>query len=248
AHSSNARDRMIDLFIGVDILQFLSSVHFQRRESFRHDVACSVADVSGAIAADPRVHFDFVATFSTQQLVYRRIVKFSFDVPQCLINPGDGAHENGPSAIEATAIHYVPMVFDAHGVLSDQVFHQLFYGSAHRRSTSFDYRFAPAVNTFVRFNLQEKPPRWHEKQFVVGYLHGRSVQLDEPLTACTKARAVSRIVSRYSSVIGVRAFTSADPIPKATPPASMYALILSGRMPPVGINGILDSGARTSRM
>jgi len=89
----------------------------------------------------------------------RGIEHFAFDIPQRLINTGDGAHQNRPPAVEARAVHHLPQVVDARRILANQVFAQLVHRGFNGARTAFNHRLAPANHAFVGFDFQEHPTR-----------------------------------------------------------------------------------------
>ncbi len=83
--------------------------------------------------------------------------RLALDVPERLVDARDRAHVDRTTAIEAAAIHDVPVVFDQEGVLADQIVFQFVDGGLHRQRPPLDHRLAPADNALIRLDLQEQP-------------------------------------------------------------------------------------------
>ena len=83
--------------------------------------------------------------------------RLALDVPERLVDAGNGAHMDGAAAIEPAAIQDVPVILDQERIFPDQVIFQFVDGSLHRQRPALDHRFAPAGNTFIRLDLQEQP-------------------------------------------------------------------------------------------
>jgi hypothetical protein len=95
-----------------------------------------------------------IPRLAAQQLVNRRVVVFPFDVPQRLINAGDGAHQDGPTTVKTAAIEHVPMILDVQRIPPDEMLHELLNGRAHGRGPSFDHRFTPTRDASVRVDAK----------------------------------------------------------------------------------------------
>ena len=171
SHCGNALDSGVDFFIAVDVLQFFGGVHLHGQETLFRHFPGGHAYFCGPVAPDPRIHFHFIARQAAEQLVNGCIVVLSFDVPQRLVDAGNGAHQNGAAAIKTGAVHHVPVVFYMHGIFPQEVFHQFVHRRFHGGGLSFDYRLAPAGNAGVGFNFQEQPAGRHLEEFVAFYFH-----------------------------------------------------------------------------
>ncbi len=111
------------------------------------------------VAAHPAVGFDFVAHQAAHELPDRRVQHFTFDIPQRLVDTGDGAHQDRTTAVEARAVHHLPQVINARRILTNQVFTQLVHRRFNGARAPFNHRFAPAHNPFIGFDFQEHPAR-----------------------------------------------------------------------------------------
>ena len=112
-----ARDRRLDLAEGVDEVQLLGRVHLDRRHpegDLRGDLR---GDVVRAVAADPGVDPHPVARRAAEELVDRDAERFPLDVPQRLLDPGEGAGEDRAAAVEAAAIENLEVVLDPERIL-----------------------------------------------------------------------------------------------------------------------------------
>lgn len=69
-------------------------------------------------AAQVRVHAHLVAHGASQQLIHRHTQRLAANVPQGLLDAGDGRHADDAHAEEGLAIHLLVQVLDAAGVLA----------------------------------------------------------------------------------------------------------------------------------
>ena len=153
--------RLVHLAVAVDDLQLRGAVHLEGGEALLDQCAGAFAHVGGAIAPGPGVHAHAVAYRAAQQLVHRHAQVTALEVPQRLVDAGDGAHQDRAAAVEAGAIEGVPQVLDAVRVLADQVVGKLMDGGLHGGGAALDDRFAPAVAALVGLDLEEQPARRH---------------------------------------------------------------------------------------
>ncbi len=81
------------------------------------------------------------------------------EVPQGLVDTGDGAHQDRPAAVETGAIQGLPEMLDAMRILADQVIGELVHRRLDGRRTAFHHRLAPAEATLVGLDLEKQPAR-----------------------------------------------------------------------------------------
>jgi hypothetical protein len=72
-----------------------------------------------------------------------------------LVDAGDGTHQHRATAIETTAIHDVPQVFDVARIFADQVIGQFLDRCCHGMGAAFDDRLAPTADTDIGIDAQE---------------------------------------------------------------------------------------------
>src|SRR6185437_9393029 len=118
-----------------------------------------VNDLRRTVASDPAIRFQAVAHEPTEQLVHRHAERFALDVPERLVDAGDGAHEHRTAAVERAAIHGLPMIIDPCGVLANQLLAYLGHRSFDAAGAAFHHRLAPADQTFVGFHFEKHPAR-----------------------------------------------------------------------------------------
>ena len=147
----------LHLFEAVDVVHLLGAVHLQSAVSLLIGLAGSGADIRGTVAADPAVDLESVAAGAAQQFIDRNPERLALDVPESLIDAGDGAHDLRAAAVEAAPVHHLPDVLNAGGVLAGDQPAELLHAGAHRIGTPLDNRLSPAGNSFVGVDLQEKP-------------------------------------------------------------------------------------------
>ncbi len=130
-----------------------------------------LAELGGFVAADPGVDPDAVAHGAAQQGVHGGAVGLPCDVPQRLVEAGDGAGEDRAAPVEAALGHDLPVVLDAQRVLADQEFGQDVDGGPDDFGAPFDNRFAPADHALVGLDAAEQPAGWDEEGLDTGDLH-----------------------------------------------------------------------------
>ena len=89
----------------VDQPHFLAAVHLEGVEAVRLQACDAGDDVGRAVAADPAIDLHAVAHQAAEQFVHRHAQGLALDVPQRLVDAGDGAHQDRAAAIEAAAVH-----------------------------------------------------------------------------------------------------------------------------------------------
>ena len=127
----------------VDDLKLFSQIHLGCAEAVDDGLLCRRYDICRAVAAYPGIHLYAVTYLSAQQLVYRCIVVFAFNIPQRLIDARNGTHQYGSAAIEGPAIHGLPMFFDLQRVFADQVVRQFVHGRSYSVCPALKHWFAP---------------------------------------------------------------------------------------------------------
>ena len=162
----------IDRCRRVDSAEFGGGVHLQCREPGVHLLARGLGDARRAVAADPLIDTDSVADRAAEQFVHRRVERFTSDIPQCLVDTRDCTHQDRPAAVEAAAIQSLPVIFDRHRVLTEQVVvHQFLDCAANRLHAPLDHWLTPTDESVTRLD-SEKEPAWRDgEQFVVRNSH-----------------------------------------------------------------------------
>ena len=95
-------------------------VHLHRGEAGLDLGGDLLGELGGLVAADPGVDPDPFADGAAQQGVHGGAVGLARDVPQGLVEAGDGAGEDGAAAVEAALGEHLPVVLDAQRVLADR--------------------------------------------------------------------------------------------------------------------------------
>ena len=183
---TNRRDTVHNGFYfikGVNIMQFLCGVHFNGAIALFKLLHRLVLDVIGAVTTDPTIDLQLIAARAAKHLIYRYLIILSLDIPQCLVNAGDGAHHDRAAAIEAGAIHGLPQVFDFSRVLPNQVVGHLFYSGFDGVGMSLYHRLSPAADTLVCFNFEKQPPGLHGVKLQRSDLHRSSYLFTRPLAS-----------------------------------------------------------------
>ena len=154
-------DDLVDLGVRVDELQLLGGVHLHGGEAAVLRLECGGRGIAWAVSADPRVGADPIPDLPAEELMHRLAKRLALDVPQCLIDSGDRTHEDGTTAVEATAVHDRPQVLDVRRILADEQVGELINGGSNGGCLAFDDGFAPSHDPFIGFDLEEQPPRRH---------------------------------------------------------------------------------------
>ncbi len=173
-----ARHRGIHGARAVDDAHLLAAVELEMVEAAGLQRLHAGDHVGGAVAADPAVGAHAVAHQAAEQLVHRHAQHLALDVPQRLVDAGDGAHQDRPAPIEAAAVQRLPQVVDAARVLADEVVGQFVHRRFHRTRAAFDDGLAPAGDALVGLDLQEHPARRQAVGGQSGDLHGWMVRSD----------------------------------------------------------------------
>ena len=114
-----------------------------------------VGDAARVVAADPAVHADAIAHRTAEKLVDRNPERLALEVPQRLVDAGDGTAKHRSTAVEAALGQYLPVVFNAVGVGADEVFRELFDHRAHGIRMPLEAGFAPADDALAGFEPHE---------------------------------------------------------------------------------------------
>jgi hypothetical protein len=139
----------------IDIPYMAYGIHLHRRKARGHAIPRLGSQVSGGLAADPGVDPHLIAYQSAEELIDRHLIAPSLEIPQCLIDAGNRAHQHGATAVEAPAIEQLPYVFDPLRILSDEERPGLLDRRGDGIGVSFDDRLAPAGKTVIRSDLEE---------------------------------------------------------------------------------------------
>jgi hypothetical protein len=136
----------------VEPAEILGAVHLHCGEALPDARAGSIGNVGGAIATDPGIDRDAIAHPSAQQLINRHPQLARLDIPQCLIDPGDGRQQDRPAAIEAEPVQCLPRVLDAVGIMPDQAIARCVDRPDDGFAVPFQRRLAPAYGTLRRLD------------------------------------------------------------------------------------------------
>ena len=121
ADGGDVGDHLVDLVVGVDELHLFAGVHLDGGKALGLALQRLGRGLRRAIAADPGIDADAVAHLAAEQFVHRHAQGFALDVPQRLVDAGQGTHVDAAAPIEAAAVEHRPVVFDVARVLADQV-------------------------------------------------------------------------------------------------------------------------------
>ena len=153
----HALQNSVHLVVGVDHLQLLSGVHLDGGKAGVLAFQSGSAHIAGAIATDPAVHTHVVTAGTAHELVHRGIEELALDVPQSLINAGNGAHEHAAAPVEPGTVQHSGKIFDPHGVLANEVGLHLLDTGQHGGAVALQHRLAPAGKALVGHDLNKAP-------------------------------------------------------------------------------------------
>ena len=180
-------------------MHFLGSIHLDGAVSLRFGLQHVGLDIAGAVAANPAVDTQLIAARAAQQLIHRHTELLALDIPKCLINTRDSAHDFWAAAIETAAVHDLPMIFNIGRVFTDEIIAELLHRGTHRVGTTLDDGFAPAIDPLVGRNLQKQPSRWYLIQGQIGNFHLSFLHLCAQIAAVNRENNASHIVRSRSS-------------------------------------------------
>ena len=126
----------------------------------------------GTVAADPGVGADALAHEDAQQLPGGDAVELAPEVPERLVEPGQGRHEDRATAVEAAAIGYLPDVLDPARIVAEEAVPQRLEGAGHRLGMAFEAGLAPTGLAVVGLDADQEPAGRDVERFVAGDLHG----------------------------------------------------------------------------
>src|SRR5690606_26262530 len=101
-------------------------------------------DHIGVVTPYPAVHLHLLAHRPSEQLVNGEACRLSLDVPKCLVNTGDGTHQDGAATVKTTAVQHLPHILYIVGRPTDDVGRQFVDAGGDRIGTPLHDRFAPA--------------------------------------------------------------------------------------------------------
>jgi hypothetical protein len=132
-------------------------VHLHRGEAHGELVGDVIGDLVRVVAADPAVGADALTHRAAQQVVHGHAEALSLDVPQRLVDAGDGAGEHRAATVELALGEHLPVVFDAVGVLAGEVHGELLHRGRHDIRVALQRRLAPAHQPVVGLDAHEQP-------------------------------------------------------------------------------------------
>ncbi len=150
-------------------------VHLQGRQTAVDLRPCRIRDLGGLVAADPSVDPDPVTHRPTEEGVHRDVQRLAQDVPQGLVQPGDGARQDRSAAIEAALGQHLPVRLDAARVLPDQQRSELVHGRPHHVGAALDHGLAPPDDARVGLDAAEQPARGDGERVHCRDLHSDSL-------------------------------------------------------------------------
>jgi hypothetical protein len=98
--------------MAVDPAEFGRAVHLHCGKPQCGPLLGGRGGVSRPVAADPGVNPHPLANRTAKKRVDRLAQGLALDVPQRLVNAGDGAHVHAAAAVKAASIQHSPVILD----------------------------------------------------------------------------------------------------------------------------------------
>src|SRR5699024_12781806 len=108
---------------------------------------------------------------AAKQFVDRCTVILALDIPERLVDTGDGTHEYRSTAVEAGPVKLVPDTFDFKRVPADDRLHHFDDRRFYSGRFPFDDRFPPTNTSIIGLHLQKQPSRRYCEQFIASDRH-----------------------------------------------------------------------------
>lgn len=96
----------------VEPVHVFGSVHLDCAEALGPTLFRRGFDITGSVAADPGVDFDFVADSAAQELVQGHIQAAGLQIPEGNVDACESGHQDGTAAVEAETVAGLPNVLD----------------------------------------------------------------------------------------------------------------------------------------
>ena len=92
---------------------------------------------------------------AAEQLVHRHAHDLAADVPQRLVDAGNGRAQHRAAAIEAADVHQLLQVLHLHRIAADDEVLQVIHARHGGGGLAFERRFAPSHHALVGFDFHE---------------------------------------------------------------------------------------------
>ena len=154
AHGCDAGGRLIHASNGIHIVRRAHGAELDQSVALPLGQQRVLSQGLFVRAADAAVDLDPLLHGAAQQLVHRHAEHLALDVPQRLIDAGNGAHEHRTAPVERAAVQGLPQMLDGERILADEHVGKLPDSGGHRGGTPFHDRLTPPANALVGFDLQ----------------------------------------------------------------------------------------------
>ena len=94
----------VNFVIGINHLQLFRCIHLNRGKAFLQLFPGRFAHIRRAVPANPGIHPHFIPAGAAHQLIYRRLKQLSLNIPQRLVNSGNGAHHDAAAPVKARPV------------------------------------------------------------------------------------------------------------------------------------------------
>ena len=182
ADSGDPGHQLVDFLVAVDYLHLSGAVHLYRRGPIILRFEGGLADIRGPVAANPLVDPDGVTTGSAHEVMNRRIVVFSFDIPERLIDSRERAHQDRSTPVKGRPVEFLPDILNPGGITPHHIVHHFMDGRLDRVGLPFNDRLPPADETVVRLNFQKQPARGNYPCGISNYFHSFTLPMSDSPT------------------------------------------------------------------
>ena len=97
-------DGVINLAVTVDDLHLFGEIHLGGLKPVTDGALGTAHDVSWPVTANPGIDTNAVAYLAAKQLMNRRVMKLTLDIPQGLVDARNGTHVDAAAAIKPAAV------------------------------------------------------------------------------------------------------------------------------------------------
>ena len=160
AHRADNSNGMIHLLPRQSHVRLAERIPLERLDPERHHLLRGDGEILRLARTDePRicVHLHFVAHLAAEERMRRDVVVLSGNVPAGDFDAGERTHHHGAALPVAVAIDLEEHFLDFEGIASDDEPLVVGYASFKRHLLCSERRLAPAVESFVSLDLDERP-------------------------------------------------------------------------------------------
>src|SRR5689334_14696028 len=175
-----------------------SAIHLYGPKSLRKPPPCRLNHFAGRVASNPGIHGNAVTHPPTEQLPHGHTHCLALEIPQGLIQSGQGRHQHRSAAIETETVSDLPHLFDPSGIRTDEALPERGKRDFDRLGMHFQTALTPTNRTIVRLDTNEQPARRYAESLNLGNsAHSQLWHLAhtrERISTCRRVSARAAIV------------------------------------------------------